>query len=109
MTAQEHGGGDDGCGSEDCPKAEPKAKGSEPVSKATSSAPQPNVKAMPNPYMSYQKGGVVKAGIKAGSLASDGPADTWQRCHVLPLQQEVLFLTERSFQFWTAGIGQMQP
>ena len=34
--------------------SEPKAKGSEPVSKATSSAPQPNVKAMPNPYMSYQ-------------------------------------------------------
>ena len=35
----------------------PKAKGSEPsepVSKATSSAPQPNVKAMPNPYISYQ-------------------------------------------------------
>ena len=32
----------------------PRAKGSEPVSKATSSAPQPNVKAMPNPYMSYQ-------------------------------------------------------
>ena len=37
--------------------SEPKAKGSEPVSKATSSAPQPNVpnvKQMPNPFMSYE-------------------------------------------------------